>query len=899
MRSVRCLPLVLVALLAHSTPSAKPDAGNPQPTTAPSGGRVASRNMPLSFEVNRGQTSPEVKFLSRGDGYVLFLTGDQAVLEMRHAAAGDPRSGAASDTATAASVVRMKLQGAAPKAKVAGTQPLPGKSNYFLGNDPRKWRIHVPNYARVEYTNIYPGVDLVYYGTQGQLEYDFVVAPGASAERIALEFDGAQPTLAANGDLTLDIRGGDLRFHKPLIYQSKDGSRQAVDGSYIVTSNRVSFALGNYDHSRALVIDPLLVYSTYLGGTKLSEGDAMAIDSAGSVYVTGHTLSSDFPTKNPIEPYHTGGACAGGTCLDVFVTKFNATGTALVYSTFLGGMNDDYGFGIAVDSAKNAYVVGRTASNDFPVAGAMVHPVCGEILVMGVPTGTCDETHFDAFATKLNSSGSGIVYSSFIGGTADDWATGVAVDSAGEAYIVGQTQSQTPTGDVNNPGFPITPSTGFLTTLPAGGQIDTFFVKLNASGGGPLYGTFLGSTTVVANSPGAGIAVDKSGNAYVTGFTNAPDFPVTTGAFKTSCVPPPLRLGLCNGNQAFVSKLNPALSLKASLIYSTYLGGTTTAASDQGNAIAVDSAGSAYVTGLASSADFPTTTGAFQTSCVVFSGACTAAFVTKLNTTGTGLVYSTFLGDETPPNGKVGNAAQGFAIAVDGSKNAYVTGWVHEANPGNPSFPVVNPLQTPGVVFLSKLSPTGKALLFSTHFGGTATEQGSGIAVDAKASVYVAGFTLSHDFTTTLGAFQTSEAGPLSNPNAFAFKIATVAADLSLTNAAPGTITSGSNLSYVIDTTNTGPDTAASVVMSDTVPAGTTFVSVTTNVGSCTAPPVGGVGKVMCKVSSLANAASLDVTLTVKVTATSGAINDTASVTSAAFDINTKNNAAKVSTTVH
>jgi uncharacterized repeat protein (TIGR01451 family) len=904
MKAVRCLSFFLLPLLSYSAQSANSDARSPRMAES-SRASAAFGSLPLSFELNRGQTSPEVKFLSRGHGYVLFLTGDEAVLKLQHAAAGNQHSAGGTPENTEASAVRMKFVDAVRNPGVSGTHLLPGKSNYFIGNDPKQWRTNVPIYGGVQYKGIYPGVDLVYYGTEGQIEYDFVVSPGASPERIALQFDGAQPALAANGDLALPTPGGDLRFHKPVIYQtrnsqSRNGSHEAVDGHFVVAANhRVSFAVGNYDHSRPLIIDPLLVYSTFLGGTNTNEGYAIAVDSAGSAYVTGTTLSSDFPTKNPIETYHTGGACAGGNCLDAFVTKFNATGTALVYSTFLGGVNSDYGFGIAVDKSKNAYIVGRTASNDFPVAGASpVHTQCGEIFVLGVPTGTCDETHYDPFAAKLNPAGNAIVYSSFLGGTADDWATGVAVDSAGEAYIVGQTRSPVPTGDPNNPGFPIT-TTGFLTFLPVTGQIDTFFVKLNASGGGPLYGTFLGSTTQQADSPGTGIAVDKSGNAYVTGYTNAPDFPVTTGAYKTSCVPPPLRLGICNFTQAFVSKLNPALSSTASLIYSTYLGGT--AASDQANAIAVDSAGSAYVTGEAISPDFPTTAGALQTTCAPFGTDCVAAFVTKFNPKGTGLVYSTFLGDQTPPTGKLGNATQGLGITLDTSKNAYVTGWVHEGNAASPSFPVVNPVQTLGIVFVSKLNASGKALLFSTHFGGEdGVEQANGIAVDTKGAAYVTGYTLNSNFTTTPGAFQTKQAGsPGNNLNAFAFKIATLAADLSLTNAGPTSVTSGSNIQYVIDTINNGPDTAGSVAMSDTVPTGTTFISVTTNVGTCTAPAVGATGRVTCKVSSLANAASLNVTLTVNVTATSGHITDTATVSSTAFDINTKNNTAKVTTTVN
>jgi uncharacterized repeat protein (TIGR01451 family) len=795
----------------------------------------------------------------------------------------------------------MKLPGANPAAHSARLSPLPGRSNYFIGNDPQRWRTNIPNYGRVKYEQVYPGVDLVYYGTQGRLEYDFVVAPGADPSRIALQFEGAEARLAPDGDLLLTVAGGELCFRRPAVYQKVGRSRRNVTSSYdLGPGNRIGFIIGKYDRRRDLIIDPVLAYSSYLGGSTTDVGTAIAVDATGSAYITGQTISPDFPTKNPIETYHSGGTCVTGSpCPDVFVTKFNATGTALVYSTYLGGSSDDSGHGIALDSAKNAYVVGRTFSNDFPTTTGVLRAFCGEILVGGNPTSSCNGNFPDAFVTKLNASGSALLYSTFLGGTGNEQANAVAVDSAGDAYVVGTTSSSLPTGNPNDPGFPITGATALEATFIGGGQNTGFFVELNPAATSELYGTFLGTKAEVAPSTSPnGVAVDKSGKAYVGGYTEAADFPVTAGAFQTSCTP--LRFGLCDTFRGFVSKFDPTQSKAASLVYSTYLGGTHSGAQDVVDAIAIDSGGDAYVTGQANSVDFPFTPGSFQTQCVVGSGICTAAYVTKFNPTGTGLVYSTFLGDQPLPPNTPGDHTAGYGIQVDAKKNAYVTGIVVEDSPASPQFPMVNPIETFGGIFVSKFNPAGNALLFSTHFGSNTTpivEQGNAITIDSQGSAYITGFESSSLFTTTAGAFQTAAGG---GEDAFALKIATVAADLALTNVAPTDVLSGSNLTYTITTTNDGPDAASTVSVIDNTPAGTTFVSVTTTMGSCTAPPVGGTGKVSCTASSLANAASITETLTVNVTASAGTtISDTAKVTSTAFDPNPKNNSATAKTRVH
>ena len=906
MRPAHYFFLFLLPLVSYPALSTTPRPVAPTHSVERARSHADFGKLPLAFETNRGQTNPQVKFLARGKGYALFLTREEAMLKLT--GRGTPTS-----TLSDPAVLRMKLMGANPRAAVIGARELPGKSNYFIGNDPKQWRADIPTYARVQYQGIYPGVDLVYYGTQGQLECDFVVAPGADPGRIAWQFDGATAKLAANGDLLLVVPGGknvpdgELRFHRPVVYQKIGSMRQPVTGSYKLSSaNRVTFVVANYDRRRALVIDPLLVYSTYLGGSLTNYGYAIAVDSAGSAYVTGETISVNFPTKNPIETYHAGGFCVTGSpCPDAFVTKFNATGTALVYSTYLGGSSADTAFGIAVDSAKNAYVVGRTYSNDFPTTAGVLRTFCGELMVNNQPTSTCNGNVPDAFVTKINAAGSAILYSTFLGGTFSDFATAVAVDSAGDAYVAGQTYSPLPTGNPNDPGFPVTGATAFQPKFVGVGPPTSFFVELNPTASSELYGTFFGSENpapaIDNSSQASGIAVDKSGKAYVSGNTRASDFPTTAGAFQTSCAP--LRFGQCAGLQGFVGKFDPSLSQKASLVYATYLAGTS-GNTEPANAIAVDSAGSAYVTGQAISADFPTTPGAFQTTCAIYQGGCVSAYVTKFNPTGTALVYSTLLGDNIPGPGQIGNSAFGLGIQVDAKKNAYVTGGVSEGNEGVPSFPMVNPIRTVGGAFVSEFNPAGSALLFSTHFGGGGLgaqgEHPNGIAVDGKGGAYVVGQTSLLTFPTTPGAFQTASGGVNGTWQGFVFKIATFAADLSITNTAPATVNSGSNLTYVIGLTNNGPDTASTVAVSDTTPTGTTFVSVTTTAGICSAPAVGGTGKVMCKVSSLANAGSLTINLTVKVTAGSGStIKDTASVTSITFDPNTKNNSAKAQTSVN
>jgi hypothetical protein len=691
--------------------------------------------LPLSFEANGGQTSPEVKFFSRGDGYGLYLTAHEAVLRLRSAERagrndrGDDSLAGHSGHQPLAhtrergtnnlrpairnpqwSVLRMSLAGANERAGVEGLEEQPGKSNYFIGRDASRWRTNVASYTRVRYAGVYPGVDLEYYGNQRQLEYDFRVAPGASPDRIRFVFRGAKHVSvdAENGDLRIETEGGELRQHKPFVYQEIDGGRKEIEGHYAPLdapkskrrtpdSQLVGFEVAEYDRTQPLVIDPVLSYSTYLGGTSGETIESIAVDSFGNAYVTGFTTSTDFPTQNPLQP-------ASGGSSDSFVTKLNATGTARLYSTYLGGIGNDEGSSIAVDANGNAYVTGDTQANDFPTTAGAFQPAFGG--------GTTD-----AYVTKLNPTGSALVYSTYLGGGVDETGFGLALDAAGNAYVTGNTTSTN---------FPTI--TGAFQPANSGAG-DAFVTKLNAAGSALMYSTFLGGTNTEA---GNDIAVDALGNAYLTGVTFSTDFPVQ-GAFQ------PASGGV---NDAFVTKLNAA---GTALVYSTYLGGGDR---EFGEGIALDASGNAYVAGATESTNFPTQN-PFQAANAGSAGV-SDVFVTKFNAAGSALVYSTYLGGNLQDSGT--------EVAVDSHGNAYIVG-----ETVSPDFPVQDAFQaTPPSgddAFVTKLNAAGSALVYSTYLGGSSGSAATSVSLDPVGNAYVAGGTTSNNFPVTTGASQTAISG--------------------------------------------------------------------------------------------------------------------------------------------
>lgn len=671
--------------------------------------------LPLNFELNQGQTHQRVKFLARSNGYVLFLTATEAVMALDNPAthrkgkenldvreeekARPPRS-----------IVRMKLEGANHGAQVEGLEPLTTTSNYFIGQDPTAWRTNVPNYARVRYAQVYPGIDMVYYGSGRRLEYDFIVAPGSDPELIDIAFGGIQDfEISRMGDLVLHTQQGNILQRRPVAYQEIDGVKEQVAVDYVAKDeHRVGFQLGAYDQSRPLIIDPVLIYSTYLGGSGFDQGYAIAVDSLGNSYVTGQTAAIDFPTTPGAFQTNYGGG-------DAFIAKLNPSGSMLVYSTYLSGAS---GNGIAVDSTGNAYITGDAGPLSFPTTAGTFQTA---------PVG------YDAFVTKLNSSGSALVYSARFGGNLDDFSRGIALDSSGNAYITGWTVCRTaictfPTVNAFQPNF-------------AGGNNDAFVTKINSSGSSLVYSTYLGGGKIINGTEdwGEAIAVDSVGSAYVTGYTYSPDFPVTAGAFDTS------RAGL----DAFITKFTPD---GVALVYSTFLGG---AGRELGQGIAVDANGNAYVTGITESFDspftsayegFPVTSGAFQTR------GSYDAFVTKLNSKGSALLYSTYLGGSA-------DVDRGWAIALDDAGNACVTGDTASTN-----FPVSNPIQAafgggPRDAFVTKLNAAGSGLIYSTFLGGNLTDEGRGIACKGT-DVYVTGDTSSFNFPTS-NPLQVNNAGGL------------------------------------------------------------------------------------------------------------------------------------------
>jgi Beta-propeller repeat len=689
--------------------------------------------LPLNFEANQGQTDAQVQFLAHGQGYILFLTAREAVFAFRPPAAHPlhpsrlvPRPGAVQDTPdTARAVVRMQLLGANSAPQVVGLEDLPGKAHYFRGNDPQQWRTNVPTYAKVQYTAVYPGVDLIYYGQSRQLEYDFVVAPGVDPAVITLGFEGVDHVdVDAQGDLVLGTPGGPLRFQKPVVYQEQDGGRHAIAGGYVRKGlHQVGFHVAAYDVARPLVIDPVLSYATYLGGSGEDLGSGIAVDAAGNAYVTGQTESTNFPTT--LGAFQT----AQPGFVNVFVSKLNAAGSALLYSTYLGGTQSaaHVGRAIAVDASGNAYITGFTGAADFPTTPGAFQTTIGG--------------NFDAFVAKLNPTGSALLYSTFLGGSSDDGGFdrgGIAVDAVGNAYVTGETISAD---------FPTTPGAFQPTPGYGFGRVqDAFVSKLNATGSALVYSTYLGAT----DTAGYTIAVDAAGNAYVAGFTNSADFPTTPGAFSSS-------------GGGFITKLSAAGS---ALVYSTRLSGA-----DFCSGIAVDTSGNAYVTGLTRSPDFPTVHPLQPT--LHSSGG--NAFVAKLTPDGTALVYATYLGGSgtvvsRPPRPPVTFGDTGLGIAIDAAGNAYVTG-----NTSSSDFPITSDaFQTTfgggfGDAFVSKLNATGSALLYSTYLGGNDIDNGTGIVVNAAGNAYVAGYSFSSNFPTTSDAFQTTFGGVV---DAFVVKLA-------------------------------------------------------------------------------------------------------------------------------
>jgi fibronectin type 3 domain-containing protein len=717
---IRFIPLlvgltVVAALCGHAALPRVKTPGRKEPM------RAAYAKLPLAFEANQGQADPQVQFLSQGSGYTLWLTGKEAVLGLRKPE--DGRVTAEGGSLPRPSILRMRLLGSDPNSKGRGAEPLSGQVDYFFGNDPRKWRTNVPTYGKVKYAGVYPGVDLVYYGNQDQLEYDFVVKPGANPHQIRLAYSGAAGVdVAANGDLLLHTEGGDVRQRKPVIYQEVDGQRTPVQGDYVLLSHghsakrkagdvqaldsnthQVGFKLAKYDATRPLIIDPVLTYGTYLAGSSVDDGHGIAVDKDGMIYVVGTTLFNGFP--------QTSGAYQGPQGNnDAFVVKLDPAksgAASLLYATHLGGSSGDLGNAIAVDGDGMIYVAG-TASYDFPTTPNSFYP---RQRIAG-----------DGFLVKLDPTKSGaasLVYSTYLGGAAPGIGHSIALDADRNVYITGGT------GDRY-----FTPTPGaFQTDQPL---TDAFLLKLDLTRTGAdalLYSTYLGGS---GDDSGSGVALDSTGHVYITGTTESANFPTTPGGFQTEQA----------GKDAFMVELDLSQSGAASLLYGTYLGGF---GDDLGEGIAVDGNGAVYVTGQAGPS-FPVTAGAYQTT---LRGS--DAYLVKLDPTQSGaasLLYSTYLGGNGGDNGS--------GIALDAAGYVYLAGWTQSSDfpttPGAlPPAPRA-PDQLPSDGFVAKLdlNRSGAAsLLYSTYLGGSSLDGAYDIAVDALGNACVMGNTQSRDFPTT------------------------------------------------------------------------------------------------------------------------------------------------------
>jgi hypothetical protein len=753
---VTCVALLLMFTVLASHAQERPAPASPQFASA-EGANITPGygNVPLVFEANQGQTDSRVKFLSQGKGYSVFLTSGSMVLSLRpteltHAletpalpASGGSEKGrsavrqlekAARAQKVGATTLAINLVGGSTNPQVVGEGILPTKVNYFIGRDPKKWHTNVLTYARIRYRNVYPGIDLVYYGNHRSLEYDFDLAPGADPTQIQFEAKGADAlNLDSAGNLLLTKGTSQLRLRPPVLYQETKGTRAQVPGTYVLHDRtHVGFEVGKYDATKALVIDPVLVYSTFLGGSGDDFSNGIAVDATGDAYVVGLTDSVDFPLAT-IGSY-------SPTQFRMFLTKLDATGSTLLFADYFGGTSGgDEASSVAVDSLGSPYVTGCATSSDFPVtAGAYQSTRAGSQ---------------DAFLAKFSPDGSSIIYSTYlggsnltnIGGSTTQTGYSVSVDAAGEAVIAGVTMATD---------FPMkNPSQSSASTDQFGDWGEYGFVtKFSASGASLVYSTYLSGATLSTSasyctacfpdSEVLGVVTDSSGNAYVTGYTSTTDFPVTAGAITTSYP------GDSLSTVGFVSKF----SSSGAMAYSTYLGGLTFSFLD---AIAVDSTGSAYVTGYDSANDnFPIVTTSI---CDPSAAACNGTIIAKLNPTGSSLLYSTFLGTS--------NNMVGQAIQVDANGDAFIVG-------SDVQFDLSNPIEGyaggGGDVVVAEIDPSATTVLMATFLGGQGWEAASGLALDSNGAAYVTGETQSLDFPVTESAFQTMWGGQI---DAFVSKI--------------------------------------------------------------------------------------------------------------------------------
>jgi uncharacterized repeat protein (TIGR01451 family) len=804
--------------------------------------RTAFGQLPMAFEPNLGQSDTAVKYVARGSGYALALRANEAVLNLHGRAA--------------TSEVSMRLEGAAASPALTALDPLPGHSNYLRGNDSSKWLRNVPQFARVRYEQVYPGIDLVYYGKRGALEYDFVLAPGADPSRIALAFEGAKKlALDADGNLDLDAESGKITLEPPRVYQVVNGERRDVAGRYVLSAvNHVGVNLGCYDRSRELVIDPVINFSRYFGGSQDESAQAVAVDTGLNIYVTGTTTSDGLATTGVYQTARKGGS-------DVFVAKFDPSGATLLYVTYLGGSLNDAPAAMAVDNGFDVYVAGSSNSQDFPTTTS-------------VSSSTTITAGTHGFLSKLDSAGATLLYSTYLAGSGLDNATGLAIDGNQHAYLTGTTTSTD---------FPTTNSAptnppGYRPQFPSGASMQIFVCNIDTSLTGTaslITSTFFGGKGA-GTYVGGGITLDNGGNIFITGGSNAADFPLAnayTGGDKYH-----------TGLDTYIVRFPHSLG---TIDYSNYLGGS---GDDVGTSIAVDSANNTYVAGSTTSADvsvpaLPSGITAFQAA----NGGGQDTFIAKINRPSTGnvsLVYFSYLGGS--------GTDTGTALAVDSSQNIYVVGSTNSTN-----FPTLNAFQSASGggsdAFITKLDINGKGL-YSSYLGGSLDDAVNAVTVDPLGNAYLAGRTASSNFPVVPAA-STSRSGP---SDAFLTKIGGIS-DLSVTLAPSlNPVGAGNQEVFAYTVKNNGPDTASGVVFTSILSdSNASYVSASASPGTCTTP-AGAPPTLTCSLSTLAAGASatVDVVLAAK---GPGHLSNSGSVstgTNGAADPNLTNNTASASVNV-
>jgi hypothetical protein len=838
--------------------------------------RAAYAQLPLIFEQNQGQSDPQVKFLAHGQGYGLFLTQKAAVLTLQQASRGKSQQ----------AVLSMSLDGSNNPGAVEGTDRLPGTSNYFIGNDPKQWYTRVPQFARVNYAGVYPGIDLAYYGNQGQLEYDFFVAPHADAAQIKLHFGGADHIqLASDGTLVLNANGSQLRLQAPRIYQTFGARRIPVAGHYaMLAGNSVGIALANYDHSRELVIDPILTYSTFLGGTgseacsaisgsgtPISNCPGITVDSISNVYIAGTTTSADFP--NPTAP-----PALTGTA-NVFIAKLNinASGAAqLVTSIFLGGNGTDLPAGIAIDSGFNVIVTGTTSSTNFPVINAY----------QSAPASAGSHV----FVSKFDLTADTLRYSTYLSGNGQDAARGLALDGGGNIYILGATTS-TDVPSLTD----VFPSTLGSFQDASRGASQFFFTKINPTSSGVnsiSYSSYFGGGNPTnGKTLGGGIALDTAGNIYITGGTNFlntqnnpdTDFPILN-PFQV-CLDTPVNptSGTCSvaltATDAFVAKFSPVTGStnQFTLNYSSYLGGT---GDDVGYGVAADTASDTYLTGSTTSNDFvlPTATVSFQSA----NQGGTDAFVAKvapfllvLNTTATqasALDYFSYLGGS--------GTDVGLAITADNIGGAYVAGYTN-----SPNFPTNNgtftALAGANDGFAVRVDTTASTATtpseFMTYLGGAGNDAATSIVLDNLGGTVIGGETFSSNFPTA-NPFQGSLAG---TSDAFITRLGPVVTLSMVGSPSPSPVGVGNQVTFTYTITNSG-DAVQGLIFTDTPQGGninSPITGSTTSGGTCSTGSVIGLTCTIGAIAGSGGTATVTVLMTPTVGTGAGALGNSATVT--------------------